>query len=562
MNKSFAYVNLVIVLIAAVLLGLLFMFNIPDGNVGSRNLSVSDNWKYNGGASGNVRQDEDADPEKPVFDPVNTISMSRQIDRSTFKGADLCFTTNNITFKVYLDDELIYDFHPEIKWIYGKYYGDYIHVVHIPEFEGLRTLTIEYESLLRGEWTAFRGLHAESGASYVTGILQRNFWKFILSFSALFLGMMLVIFGIFQSKRPSKMTETIALGTMAIILALYTHAGTHVMFLVTGNSAIMRVIEHFCLVLMPAPAIIFFAAMTENLNSHLVKILLWLVTGNFIVCLLVLVFGITDFHNLLILSHAIIAIGIGFMVFMYVRELGLDKERDNRYRYMLLGFGVLFLTGIIDIIRYYIPGWTDDTAAATRIGLTIFCIVLLIYETTSLIETNKKSLESDIQARLARVDGLTGLSNRLAFNECEDVLQNGESGMCVIVQFDVNDLKKVNDKQGHLEGDRRILAASEAIKSTFGTFPGTWCFRTGGDEFMAIMTGPEAESHYQEALKLFEDYIDDYNTTEKPEIPLLIPCGMAVYESGSGASLIVAERLADDRMYERKTELKEKYSIV
>ena len=86
MNKSFAYVNLVIVLIAAVLLGLLFMFNIPDGNVGSRNLSVSDNWKYNGGASGNVRQDEDADPEKPVFDPVNTISMSRQIDRSTFKG--------------------------------------------------------------------------------------------------------------------------------------------------------------------------------------------------------------------------------------------------------------------------------------------------------------------------------------------------------------------------------------------------------------------------------------------------------------------------------------------
>ena len=277
---------------------------------------------------------------------------------------------------------------------------------------------------------------------------------------------------------------------------------------------------------------------------------------------MVLIFGITDFHNLLILSHAIIAIGIGFMIFMYVRELQLDKERDNRYRYMLFGFGILFLTGIIDIIRYYIPGWTDDTAAATRIGLTIFCIVLLIYETTSLIETNKKSLESDIQARLARVDGLTGLSNRLAFNECEDVLQNGESGMCVIVQFDVNDLKKVNDKHGHLEGDRRILAASEAIKTTFGTFPGTWCFRTGGDEFMAIMTGPEAESHYEEALKLFENYIEEYNKTERPEIPLLIPCGMAVYESGSGASLILAERLADDRMYERKVELKEKYSVV
>ena len=78
---------------------------------------------------------------------------------------------------------------------------------------------------------------------------------------------------------------------------------------------------------------------------------------------------------------------------------------------------------------------------------------------------------------------------------------------------------------------------------------------------MAIMTGPDVEANYNEALKLFENYIDEYNKTVKPEIPLLIPCGMAVYESGSGASLVVAERLADDRMYARKTELKENYGL-
>lgn len=556
MNKTFVYINLAIVSIAAVLLGLLFVFRIPDGNVYTPNRPVKDNWFYNGGASPNVRQDEAADPEKPVFDPVNTISMYRKIDWSTFNGADLCFSTCNLYFKIYLDDALIYDFKPSLLPIYGDYYGEYIHVVNIPEFEGIRTLTIEYDSLVKGDWTSFRNMHAESGASFIMSILQHNFWKFILSFSAAFLGMMLVIFGFFQSRRPTKMIETVALGTMTVILALYTHSGTHIMFLVTGNPAIIRLIEHICLALLPAPAIIFFAAMTENLNSHLVKIVLWLVSGNFILCLICLIFGITDFQNLLVLSHAIIAIGIGFMVFMFVREMKLHKELDNRYRYMLLAFGILFTTGVIDIIRYYFAGWEDDTAAATRIGLTIFFIVLLVYETTSLADTNRRSLESDIQARLARVDGLTGLSNRLAFNECEDVLQNGDSGKCVIVQFDVNDLKKVNDKQGHLEGDRRILAAADAIKSTFGTFPGTWCFRTGGDEFMAIMTGSEVEKDYEKALALFENYIEEYNNTEKPEIPLMIPCGMAVYESGNGASLVMTERLADDRMYAKKTELK------
>ena len=186
MNKSFAYVNLAIVLIATVLLGLIFAFSIPDGNIITPNRSLTGDWYYNGGASGNVRQDEAADPENPVFDPVNTISMYRQIDWTTFNGSDLCFTTNNLTFKIYLDEELIYDFHPKLLRIYGKYYGEFIHVVNVPEFEGLRTMTIEYESLLKGEWTSFRGIHAESGASYIKGILHRNFWKFILSFSALF----------------------------------------------------------------------------------------------------------------------------------------------------------------------------------------------------------------------------------------------------------------------------------------------------------------------------------------------------------------------------------------
>ena len=560
MNKTFVYINLAIVSLAAVLLGLLFVFRIPDGNVTSANISLSDNWHYNGGASPNVRQDEAADPEHPVFDSVNTISMYRKVDWTTFKGADLCFSTCNLYFKVYLDDKLIYDFKPALLPIYGDYYGEYIHVVKVPDFEGMHTLTIEYDSLLKGEWTAFRGMHSESGASFIMSMLNKNFWKFILSFSAFFLGVMLVVLGFFQSRRPTKMVETVALGSMTVILALYTFSGTHIMFLVTNNPAIMRLIEHFCLSLLPAPAMIFFAAMTENLNSHLVKIILWLVSGNFILCVICLIFNITDFHNLLILSHAIIAIGIGFMVFMFVREMKLHKELDHRYRYMMIAFGILFLTGIIDLIRYYLPGIDDDAAAATRIGLTVFFIVLLVYETTSLIETNRRSLESDIQARLARVDGLTGLSNRLAFNECEEVLQNGDSGKCIIVQFDVNDLKKVNDQHGHLEGDRRILAAADAIKSTFGTFPGTWCFRTGGDEFMAIMTGQNIEAEYDEALKLFERYIEDYNETERPEIPLMIPCGMAVFDSSNGDSLVSTERLADDRMYERKMELKEKDS--
>ena len=269
MNKTFVYINLAIVSISAVLLCLLFVFRIPDGNIKSRNHPLTDNWYYNGGASPNVTQDEMADPENPVYDAVNPISMYRKVDRTTFNGSDLCFATCNLYFKIYFDDEMIYDFAPAMLPIYGDYYGEYIHVVPIPEFEGIKTITIEYESLIKGDGTSFRNMHAESGASFIMNMVQQNFWKFILSYSSAFLGMMLVILGLFQSKRPLKMIETIALGTMTIILALYTHTGTHIMFLVTRNPAIMRLIEHICLALLPAPAMIFFAAITENLPARL-----------------------------------------------------------------------------------------------------------------------------------------------------------------------------------------------------------------------------------------------------------------------------------------------------
>ena len=83
MNKTFVYINLAIVSISAVLLCLLFVFRIPDGNIKSRNHPLTDNWYYNGGASPNVTQDETADPENPVYDAVNPISMYRKVDRTT-----------------------------------------------------------------------------------------------------------------------------------------------------------------------------------------------------------------------------------------------------------------------------------------------------------------------------------------------------------------------------------------------------------------------------------------------------------------------------------------------
>ena len=91
-----------------------------------------------------------------------------------------------------------------------------------------------------------------------------------------------------------------------------------------------------------------------------------------------------------------------------------------------------------------------------------------------------------------------------------------------IVQFDINDLKKVNDEYGHSEGDKHISAAASVIKASFGA--DGHIFRTGGDEFIAILAGGSCSDR---KMKEFEQRISAYNFANQPPVPLVIAVGSA-----------------------------------
>lgn len=59
-----------------------------------------------------------------------------------------------------------------------------------------------------------------------------------------------------------------------------------------------------------------------------------------------------------------------------------------------------------------------------------------------------------------------------------------------VVAFDLNDLKKVNDRLGHAEGDRLISTAASLIRAHFNGLPGSLAARIGGDEFIVLVPGP------------------------------------------------------------------------
>ena len=160
--------------------------------------------------------------------------------------------------------------------------------------------------------------------------------------------------------------------------------------------------------------------------------------------------------------------------------------------------------------------------------------------------------ELNVTKHKAYTDPLTGVKSKQAYLEAVNNLHNRmtaeEQLDFAVVVFDVNDLKRVNDEQGHEAGDRHIRAASSLICETFKHSP---IFRIGGDEFASIL---ERKDYFTRdtLMKAFNTMIEE----NLREGRVVVSAGMAVYNPAEDEDYKTVFQRADEAMYERKRFLK------
>ena len=154
---------------------------------------------------------------------------------------------------------------------------------------------------------------------------------------------------------------------------------------------------------------------------------------------------------------------------------------------------------------------------------------------------------------MARRDALTHVKNKTAYHEKEKELQKLiREGNCAfgIVICDINELKTINDTEGHKAGDEYIKACCMLICRIYQHSP---VYRIGGDEFAVILTGEDYTNREQLLDTLRKQTEDNIRIGEGP----VAASGMAEYRPGQDRSTEEVFTRADNRMYENKTQLKE-----
>jgi len=218
-------------------------------------------------------------------------------------------------------------------------------------------------------------------------------------------------------------------------------------------------------------------------------------------------------------------------------------------------FGVLVFDTDCSNLNFIAP-------IAQQMSITVRSIVMLDVQNKARQELQvtleKFMKDNSLLDEIAKSDELTGLYNRRGFiNNAENVIKNPNNvGKTALVCYaDMDNLKMVNDKFGHDEGDFAIKTIADVLREAFRT--NDIVGRMGGDEFvvLALINGDSAVDVIKPRIEKITQEKSD--KAAKP-YPIAVSTGFCTFECGSDIDIYEKLDLADAKLYEEKQEKKKK----
>lgn len=210
------------------------------------------------------------------------------------------------------------------------------------------------------------------------------------------------------------------------------------------------------------------------------------------------------------------------------------REKDKRKRQEIIPLlSFIVAPAIAAAIQMLFYGVT-----CYQVGITVSIIIIFLTEQNNQILT----------------DALTGLNNRYGFNKYwENYMQRHSETKLFLMMIDIDNFKQVNDKFGHLEGDRALADVADAVKQSCedAAFQIFAC-RYGGDEI--LIAGCDCrQDEFSEIKTQIHKQIEEKNYTKNYPYVLSVSIGTASGTCLSSDDIDNLLRKADEAMYAEKS---------
>lgn len=485
---------------------------------------------------------------KAAFNMKKTvISGTISVDNSV--GNVLAFYTLHQNIKVYVNSRLIYEYPVVNNNPLSESSGYCWNFINLPyntnDIEIV--ITSPYSPYLKSVPTIYIG----NDFSLPAHIITKDILPFALCIIMLVLGIVLVSYHLFISRNINTSGKMLKLGVFSIFLSVWSMNECSLTTLLLKNNLVTSYLSFLSLMLLAFPFAIFVRTFYEDES----KIWNWFCRANLtqiFICMLLAFTGIYDLRETVWTTHVMMLI---LAVIIMVQSYLLIKNgiHSHTVKIHIACIMICCVTLMLDLFGFYTGSWDGNTFG--RLGFLTYIIALGLSsarETTSLM---KKGQEASAYQTLAYTDQMTGMNNRTCFNV--DFAKYSENPTDIaVIDFDLNNLKYVNDTFGHSAGDLYIKSCATIIYEIFNGLGK--CYRVGGDEFVALIEKASTidMTHY---MAMLESSVDASNRENKQsKMKMQIAYGYAIYAPDTDKNLEDTYNRADKIMYANKKEKKER----
>ncbi len=549
------------VVIAAFFVGVVCSF----GNMSQRDKNLLTNEDIQWFVEGDIPVDIEDSSQMSGFIKDNSYSVyfyAKEYDENIV----LAFQTNFSTIEACINDLTFYSSKSNSHFVNGGIFpfeapSSEIHLASVKKINEGDKITLRVKNAYDNVVCGVDNVYFGRSEDIVEAVFKNDLFGIVICIVLFAVAVLMFVFYFSFRKVISPYGLKYA-ALFALFSALHAISGgsTLPFLLVFGNN-ILYTIHCLCFTTMFLPLIMYFSE-----NVHFRASITALHVAAVVHAALILglsglaVFNVIDLHESLPIAEIAGLIQCIFIFVILIYDFARKSEKRNSELIIPIVYAVCAVSAVIG----HIINKTNSIPTLFAAGCLIFLVALLAENMRNVANLLRLSNEVEKMGKAAFTDALTGVGNTAAFNKKIkhlDVVKLNYKAIAII-QFDINNLKTINDNLGHEQGDKLITDGSGIIYKVFGKVGDV--YRTGGDEFVGVICGDRAMALCDEAILSFERAIYEYNKDESHKFILQIAYGTEYYTNdGDNRYLTLKEiqKKADANMYENKRAMKERISV-
>lgn len=451
-----------------------------------------------------------------------------------------------------------YGFSQQDRIVPGTY-----HNIELVKAHAGKEIMIKYQVKDPDPFTILPAIYIGDTEGISGKFIQDNMFPLCVGVILTLVGSLLSVITCLLALKKASIAIIFYAANFALLMGLWSLADMYVLNVIINNPEATYVIKYITLYLCPISIVMIFRELNLS-RAKWRRIFLCCAIVDYIFCAVTFTMAYLNLFHInesLLYLHLLIVVEIGFAFGSVFSQFNIQSKKE---RYLTVGLTAFVLLVALDMFRFNLDLYASTfgldihlMSSVMPFGALIFLVCIFLCYAFDVTDQRKAEEERNRLQELAYRDRLTNLYNR---QKCDEILKEkrNEKADYTIINFDLNELKYLNDTKGHLYGDMLISGFAKILLKIFHGKKDI-IGRMGGDEFIAILSTID-RNEIKKSLKALNELM--HVESENGEIKYSCAYGFACSDEVSDGNTMQEEtqyvyELADTRMYEMKRRQKE-----